>query len=154
MMTDGTRAARTMPPIHVDRDGAWAWEGRPLVHEQILAYLKQNLERDADGAYWVAVDGARVKVEVADAPYVVEALLADPPRIRLDDATEEPLPEPLVVREDADHRLHVRVKGGRERALLSRSAHQQVWAALSGDGDAPRLTLGARTVRLEIEPVD
>jgi len=135
-----------MAPIRVDRDGLWAWDGRPMVHDGILRYLKQHLELDSDGNYWVAVGPSRVPVLVADAPLSVEALLDGPPRLRLDDDSEEPLSGALVLEMSADHRLFAPVKAGRYRALLSRAAHHQVWEGLEEDGDGHVLTLGASRV--------
>ena len=140
-----------MNPIHVDRDGRWDWEGRPMLHEGILRYLKQNLEQDTDGGWWVTVGPSRVPVIVEDAPFLVEALLADPPRLRLDDGSEEPLPAPFALVQDAEHRLHTRARGGKYRALLSRAAHHQVWGALEEDAGGRRwLVLGATSVPVEL----
>lgn len=130
-----------MAPIHVDRDGGWAWRGEPLVHDGILLYLKQHLQRDRDGSYWVTVDSARVPVVVEDAPFVVATLLSSPPRMRLDDEREIPLPEPLELFTSGEHRLYV--AAGSERALLSRQAHHQVWNGIEEDPDGSlRLLLG------------
>lgn len=136
-----------MPPIHVDRDGGWAWEGKPLVHDGILLYLKQNLERDAQGRYWVSVEAGRVPVIVEDAPYLVEALLADPPRARLDDGREVPLAAPLALTTSDEHRFYM--QAGTERALFSRRAHHQLWDGLEEDA-AGRLHLVLGTDRLAV----
>lgn len=129
-----------MTPIHVDRDGGWVWDGKPLVHTGILRYLKENLSRDDQGRYWVAVDAGRVPVIIEDAPYLVEALLADPPRARLDDGRELPLASPLILFTSGEHRFYLPVR--EERALLSRNAHHQLWDGLEEDAAGLALTLG------------
>src|SRR5687768_9688180 len=95
MLETGETMHRTMPPIRIDREGQWQWEGQPMVHENILEHLKQHLERDAEGHWWVAVGAARVPVEVEDAPYVVEAISLDDRTLRLDDGTVETITPPL-----------------------------------------------------------
>ena len=143
-----------MSPIRVDRDGHWAWEGQPMVHDGILVYLKQHLERDPEGQYWIAVGPSRVPVIVEDAPFVVETLASNPARLVLDDTSEEPVGALLALASTADNRLYARVKGGRDRALLSRKAHHQIWDALQEDA-AGRLwlELGGQRLSVSLDPL-
>lgn len=150
-MNTSTHVHPPMTPIHVDRDGGWAWDGKPLVHDGILRYLKQNLERDDQGRYWVAVEAGRVPVIVEDAPYLVEALLEDPPRARLDDGRELPLASPLSLLTSDEHRFYLPVS--QERALFSRHAHHQLWDGLDEDAGGWALTLGAHRLHVELTPI-
>lgn len=138
MLETGETMNRTMPPIHIDREGQWRWEGRPMVHENILGHLKQHLERDTEGRWWVAVGATRVPVVVEDAPYLVEAISLEDRTLRLDDGTVESIAAPLELLSSRDHRLYARVKKD-ALALLSRTAHQLVWDRLEQHGDGLRL---------------
>jgi hypothetical protein len=156
-MTEEPRPVSCEPraSIHVDRDGRWDWEGHPMVHEKILLYLKRHLDRDRDGRYWVGVGQNKVEVVVDDAPFVVEAFVDGvAPRLRLDDGREEPLTTPLRLLTTGENRLYIPVKEARHRALLSRTAHQQVWSGLDQDGDRQLwLRLGAHRLPVTLETI-
>jgi hypothetical protein len=139
MHPSGSRNPSPLSPfpaeaIQVDRDGNWIWQGRPMVHERILPYLKRYLRQDAQGQYWIRLEAGRIPVDVADSPYVVLHFDAGPPaRVHLDSGGRERLSDPLLLMVGDGHRLYTLVRGARHRALLSRAAHQQVWDTLERD---------------------
>lgn len=82
----------TLPRLAIDADGVWHAEGAEVTHPGILANLRANLRRDAQGHH-LQVGPARVPVDVADAPYVVVRmeLEDDGPAVILNDLSREPL---------------------------------------------------------------
>ena len=66
---DALPAGWTLPRLRIDADGDW-WDGDvQITHAGILANLRGNLRRDAEG-YFIQTR-VRIPVEVADAPLVV-----------------------------------------------------------------------------------
>ena len=108
-------------------------------------------ERDPEGNYWIAVGPSKVPVVVEDAPFRVEALLHDPPRLKLDDGHEEPIAGALELAMTREHRLYATVKGGVYRALLSRNAHHQIWDALDEDARGAFLLLGGERIPVNLK---
>src|SRR5256885_13290396 len=58
-----------LPDLRIDIDGDWYDEGVQITHPGILANLRGNLRRDAEG-YFIQTR-VRIPVTVEDAPFVV-----------------------------------------------------------------------------------
>jgi hypothetical protein len=115
----------TLPDLRIDRDGDWHDGGVQVTHPGILANLRGNLRRDADG-YFIQTR-VRIPVRVDDAPYVVirierrgEAL-----HVHLNDGTDEPL-APSSLRLAAGDVPYGAVKGGAFEARFNRAAAWQL----------------------------
>ena len=58
-----------LPKLRIDVDGEWFDDDVQITHPGILANLRGNLRKDADGHF--IQTRVRIPVEVADAPFVV-----------------------------------------------------------------------------------
>jgi uncharacterized protein len=134
-----------LPDLRIDRDGDWYDEGVEVTHPGILANLRSNLKKDAEGFF--IQTRVRIPVRVDDAPFVLtrierrgEALHA-----MLNDATEERI-DPATVRLGAGEVPYCTVKGGAFEARFSRAATFQLLALAEYDEASGRgaLRLGGR----------
>jgi uncharacterized protein len=134
-----------LPDLRIDRDGDWYDEGVEVTHPGILANLRNNLKKDAEGFF--IQTRVRIPVRVDDAPFVLtrierrgEALHA-----MLNDATEERI-DPATVRLGAGEVPYCTVKGGAFEARFSRAATFQLLALAEYDEASGRgaLRLGGR----------
>jgi hypothetical protein len=136
----------TLPRLRIDRDGVWFHDDEEVTHERMLADLRNNLSRDAEG-HFLQIGSVRVPVEVEDAPYVVLRVEHDGDRLMLtlNDLTREAL-APDSLRFDADAVPHCRVKDGRFEARWSRAATYQLLQHVQVDepGTTANLLVGAR----------
>lgn len=130
------------PPIEVDRDGRWSHRGRAIVHPAILAELKRHLHRSDDGSRAVSIAGFEVAVLANGPPYEVVAFGSD--GFTLDDGSVEPLDDSLAFARAAADRLVCRVKQGRDLAILSRTAQQQLEPHLRQERRRYLFELGGR----------
>jgi len=139
-----------LPPLRIDRDGAWFHEDEEVTHEGILANLRSNLQVDAQGHY-LQVGPARVPVEVEDAPFVILRVERDGDRLLLilNDLSREPL-APDTLRFGADGAPYCRVKGARFAARLSRAAAYQLLQHVESDAEGGRATLALGAARYEL----
>ena len=113
--------------MRVLRDGTWAVDGQPVVHENTLRYLKGHLVADSEGT--AIVDGAqRLPVRLEGPPLQVLSLVVDPRleevRACLDDGSVETVAEGAISMSPTTGRFVLASKGGRFEALLSRQAHE------------------------------
>jgi len=119
-----------LPKLRIDVDGEWFDDDVQITHPGILANLRGNLRRDADGHF--IQTRVRIPVEVADAPFVVTRVQRRGATLHLwlNDGTEEDV-------NAADVRIGQRdvpytpVKGGAFEARLSRAAAYQLHSAAS-----------------------
>ena len=58
-----------LPKLRIDVDGEWFDDDVQITHPGILANLRGNLRKDAEGHF--IQTRVRIPVEVADAPFVV-----------------------------------------------------------------------------------
>ena len=113
-------------PVRIERDGTWTHEGAEIDHPEVLAALRAGLSRDAEGRYFIEVDGRRAGIEVVDVPFVVRGIRpapAPPPwavkfRIFLNDGSEEDL-DMATIRVAPGEIFYCTVKDGRFEARLS-----------------------------------
>ncbi|HEY3097823.1 MAG TPA: hypothetical protein VGL14_02890 [Methylomirabilota bacterium] len=134
-----------LPDLRIDRDGDWYDEGIQVTHPGILANLRTNLRKDAEG-YFIQTR-VRIPVNVDDAPFVLtrierrgEALHAV-----LNDGSEERV-DPASIRVGPGDAPYCTVKAGAFEARFSRAATFQLLALADYDEASGRgaLRLGGR----------
>lgn len=134
-----------LPELRVDRDGEWYDEGVQVTHPGILANLRTNLKRDADG-YFIQTR-VRIPVAVDDVPWVVTRIerRGETLHATLNDGTEEHV-DPVSVRLGPGEVPYCAVKAGTFEARLSRAAAFQLLALAEYDEASGRgaLRLGGR----------
>jgi len=138
----------SLPQLRIDRDGGWFNEGTEITHTGILAELRRNLERDAQG-YYVQAGPVRIPVEVEDTPFTV--VRVEPARghgllLTLNDGTQELL-DPTTVCLARGEVPYCRVKAGGFEARLTRAATWQLAQFIQYDEASNSATLvlaGAR----------
>jgi len=132
--------------IHIARDGTWYHEGRPFKRTDLARLFSTILRREDDGTYWLKTPVEKVRVHVADAPFVAQEVRREDRegtqvlgfRTNLGDWVEAGPDRPLRVEADAETgepRPYVRVKAGLD-ALLARSVFYELveMAEPAGDG--------------------
>jgi hypothetical protein len=127
-----------LPELRVDTDGEWWDEGVQVTHPGILANLRSNLKKDADG-YFIQTR-VRIPVKVDDVAWVVTRVERQGERLRalLNDGSEETV-DPAGVRLGRGDVPYCAVKGGAFQARFSRAATFQLLAlAEAGVVRAPR----------------
>jgi hypothetical protein len=139
----------TLPALRVDVDGEWHDGDVPITHPGVLANLRGNLRRDADG-YFIQTR-VRIPVEVADVPFVVTRIERGADRLHawLNDGTEQDV-DPATLRVGAGDVPYCTVKQGAFEARLSRAAAYQLLGLADYDErtGAGTLRLGGREYRL------
>jgi uncharacterized protein len=134
-----------LPRLRIDVDGDWHDGDVQITHAGILANLRGNLHRDADG-YFIQTR-VRIPVEVADVPFVVERIERRGETLHawLNDGAEQDV-DPATLRLGRDDVPYVAVKGGGFEARLSRAAAYQLLALADYDERSGRgaLRLGGR----------
>jgi hypothetical protein len=135
----------TLPALRVDVDGEWHDGDVPITHPGVLANLRGNLRRDADG-YFIQTR-VRIPVEVADVPFVVTRVerRGEDLHAWLNDGTEQDV-DPATLRVGAGDVPYCAVKAGTFEARLSRAAAYQLLALADYDERSGRgaLVLGGR----------
>jgi hypothetical protein len=111
--------------LRVDRDGDWYDEGVQVTHSGILANLRGNLRRDAEG-YFIQTR-VRIPVRVDDVPFVIVRVerRGDDLYGSLNDDTEEML-DPATLRVGTDEAPYAAVKRGAFEARFNRAAAWQL----------------------------
>lgn len=134
-----------LPDLRVDVDGEWFDDDVQVTHAGILANLRANLRRDAQG-YFIQTR-VRIPVRVDDVPWLVTRLERRGDRLHayLNDHSEETV-DPATFRVGAGDVPYCAVKGGAFEARLSRAAAFQLWALAEYDEASGRgaLRLGGR----------
>ncbi|MBI1733835.1 MAG: DUF1285 domain-containing protein [Candidatus Rokubacteria bacterium] len=141
-------AAWKLPRLAIDENGDWYDDGVQVTHAGILANLRSNLRRDAEG-YFIQTR-VRIPVEVTDVPWVVVRLerRGDALYGFVNDGTEERI-DPATLRIAATDVPYCAVKGASFQARLSRAAAFQLLALAERDAaGAEILRLGDRTYAL------
>jgi len=134
-----------LPDLHVDRDGDWYDEDIQVTHPGVLANLRTNLRKDADG-YFIQTR-VRIPVKVDDAPFVVTRIERRGEMLHaiLNDGSDERV-DPATVRLGRADVPYCGVKGGAFEARFSRAATFQLLALAEYDEASGRgaLRLGGR----------
>lgn len=134
-----------LPKLRVDVDGAWHDDDVEITHPGVLANLRGNLRRDADG-YFIQTR-VRIPVIVDDVPWVVTRVERRDDRLHaiLNDGTETII-DPATLRIGPRDVPYCSVKDGAFEARLSRAAAHQLLAFGEYDERTERgaLRLGGR----------
>jgi hypothetical protein len=114
-----------LPDFRIDADGDWYDEGVQITHPGVLANLRGNLRRDADG-YFIQTR-VRIPVRVDDAPFVVTRVERrdDALHAYLNDESEQRV-DPATVRLGAGDVPYAAVKDGAFEARFNRAAAFQL----------------------------
>jgi hypothetical protein len=138
-----------LPKLRIDVDGAWFDDDVEVTHPGVLANLRANLRRDAQG-YFIQTR-VRIPVEVADAPLVVIRFegSGDGFVAFLNDGTQERV-EPAALRIGPRDIPYCAVKNGTFEARFSRAATYQLLGMAEYDERTGRGVLrhGARDYEL------
>jgi hypothetical protein len=130
----------TLPKLRVDRDGDWYDDDVRVTHPGILANLRANLRRDADG-YFIQTR-VRIPVQVDDVPWVVAR--AEPRgemlHVILNDGSTATV-DPATIRVGGGDVPYCPVKGGGVEARFSRAAAFQLLALAEYDEGTGQGTL-------------
>jgi Protein of unknown function (DUF1285) len=147
----------TLPRLRVGRDGEWSDDDVEITHAGILANLRSNLRRDAEG-YFIQTR-ARIPVEVEDVPWIVTRVSREGERLHvvLNDGTEEDV-DPGTLRLGAGDVPYCAVKsapgadpGTAFEAKFNRAAAFQLLGMADYDEGTGRgtLRLGGREITLQ-----
>ena len=143
----------TLPKLRVNRDGEWFDDDVEITHAGVLANLRGNLRRDAQG-YFIQTR-VRIPVTVEDVPWVVTRVerRGQTLRVVLNDGTEEDV-DGATLRLGPGDAPYCTVKGGTFEARLSRAATFQLLALAEYDERTGRGTLrvGGRDVSVTQHP--
>ena len=138
-----------LPRLRVDVDGDWYDEDVEITHPGVLANLRSNLRRDAEG-YFIQTR-VRIPVEVEDVPWVVTRVESREERLRglLNDGSETDI-DPAALRLGSGDVPYCPVKAGSFEARFSRAATFQLLALAEYDErtGVGRLRLGGREYAL------
>jgi hypothetical protein len=104
-----------LPRLRIGRDGEWFDDDVEITHAGILANLRGNLRRDAEG-YFIQTR-VRIPVEVEDVPWIVTRLsrVGDRLHVVLNDTSEEDI-DPGSLRLGAGDVPYCAVKRGADTA--------------------------------------
>ena len=134
-----------LPDLRIDTDGDWYDEGIQVTHPGILANLRGNLRKDAEG-YFIQTR-VRIPVKVDDAPFVLTRIERRGEGLHavLNDGAEERV-DPATVRLGRGDVPYCVVKGGAFAVRFSRAATFQLLALAEYDEASGRgaLRLGGR----------
>jgi uncharacterized protein len=135
----------TLPALRIDVDGEWHDGDVQITHPGVLANLRGNLRRDAEG-YFIQTR-VRIPVDVGDAPFVVTRVERRGEGLHawLNDGTEQDV-DPSTLRIGPGDVPYCAVKDAAFEARLSRAAAYQLLALADYDEASGRgaLRLGGR----------
>ena len=140
----------TLPKLRIDVNGNWYDDDVEITHHGVLANLRGNLRRDAEG-YFLQTR-VRIPVTVDDAPWVVTRIERRGEGLHaiLNDGSETPI-DPATLRIGAGDVPYCAVKDGAFEARLSRAATFRLLALGEYDERTEQgtLRLGARRYDLK-----
>lgn len=112
----------------IDKEGRWFQNGAEIIHQEIYRQFCAMLEHSPDGGYQVRMGREICRVEVEDAPFVVQRVMEEDTHgvsILLNDGTTESFdPERFWI--GADNVPYCTVKDGVFHARFSRPAYYQM----------------------------
>ena len=134
--SDALPAGWRLPRLRIDVEGDWYDDDIQITHPGILANLRGNLRRDANGYY--IQTRVRIPVEVADRPLVVGRLerRGDRLHVWLNDGSEQAV-DPATLRLGPGDVPYCRVKDDFE-ARFSRAAAYQLLSLADYDEGSGR----------------
>ncbi len=121
--------------LFIDKEGRWFQNGAEIIHRRIYLHFNQCLEKTPDGAYQIRWGREICRVQVEDAPFVVERLLDGGPnglRISLNDGTDEPF-DPDFFWIGEENVPYITVKRGSFHARFSRPAYHELAKYIDSD---------------------
>jgi hypothetical protein len=138
-----------LPSLRIDVDGHWYDGEVEITHHGVLANLRGNLRRDAEG-YFIQTR-VRIPVAVDDAPWVVTRIerRGDGLHGILNDGSETAI-DPATLRIGRGDVPYAMVKDGAFEARLSRAATFQLLALGEYDERTDRGTLRLGERRYEL----
>ena len=139
--TDGNGEIFDVSPylkLVIDKDGRWFQNGAEIIHPEIFRMFTGLLEKTADGGYRVQFGRETCRVEVEDAPFVVQCVNEEAEGrivIQLNDDSLEALdPERFWI--GSENVPYCKVKEGEFHARFSRPAYYQLARYIvSGDDE-------------------
>jgi hypothetical protein len=138
-----------LPKLRIDVDGNWYDDDVQVTHHGVLANLRANLRRDAEG-YFLQTR-VRIPVTVDDVPWVVTRIEGRGERLLaiLNDGSETEV-DPATLRIGRHDVPYCAIKDGAFEARLSRAATFQLLALGEYDERTERgaLRLGGREYEL------
>lgn len=144
---DAAQALR--PPVRVDRDGKWYFQGRQIIRKDILALFYEHVHLDEEG-YYLEIRGEREYLDVEDTVFLVQGaeLIRDGEEaflIDLNDGTQERL-DLSTFRIAEGNIPYCLVKGGKVPAKFLRLPFYQVaqYAEYDEEADEYFLLLNGR----------
>ena len=141
--------AFSLPKLRIDIDGAWHDDDVEITHPGVVANLRANLRRDAEG-YFIQTR-VRIPVVVDDVPWTITRVERRGETLHglLNDGTETVI-DPATIRIGRHDVPYCPVKGGAFEARLSRAAAFQLLAFGEYDERTGRgaLRLGGREYEL------
>ena len=131
--------------MRINMDGTWYHQGSPIKREGMVRLFASILTRLENGEYWLVTPAERGRIEVEDAPFVINSMLAEGTgqqrQISFVTNIGEVVPldpeHPLVIRQGArgdEPRPYVLVRGGLE-ARLGRSVFYELADLAEVDAD-------------------
>lgn len=139
----------------IDKEGRWFQNGTEIVHPEIYRQFCQMLEKTADGGYQVRMGQEICRVEVLDAPFVVQSVMEDDAgtiTILLNDGSTESF-DPETFRIGAENVPYCSVKNGTFHARFSRPAYYQIARYVVPGRDSTEFFLVIRGKRTAIKKV-
>ena len=111
----------------IDKDGRWFQNGAEIIHPEIFRMFTGLLEKTADGGYIVQFGREICRVEVEDAPFVVQCVNEEAEGrivVQLNDGSLEPLdPERFWI---GSENVPYRKRRYISRGCVSRPAYYQL----------------------------
>ncbi len=121
----------------IDKEGRWFQNGSEIIHPEIYKYFNGLLEKINEAEYRIRMNNEVCRVEVEDAPFVVQALHEVEKatiHIHLNDGSEEPFrPELFWIGKDNVPYCHV--KNGSFHARFLRQAYYALIPYIVADTD-------------------
>jgi hypothetical protein len=119
------------PPIKIDKEGRWFFQGEEITHRKTYLLYCRSLTRDDAGQIVLRVGREECPVEVEDAPFMVMTLEFVSPGpageeevwVTLNDETREKL-SPETLRIGPENIPYCKVRNGLFDARFSRNAYQ------------------------------
>lgn len=121
----------------IDKEGKWFQNGAEIIHREIYLHFNRMLEKTPDGGYQVRLGREICRVDVEDAPFVVQRVTERNREglvIELNDGTEEPFhPDRFWIGDE--NVPYVYVKSRAFHARFSRPAYYQLAKNVASDDD-------------------
>lgn len=153
-MTMKPGAAGQPGEIRIDKQGAWFFNGVPIINRNVLDLFNASIEPDGSGGYRLRIGAETNPIVVEDTPYVVTRVEReqgpDGPGFSLllsDGSSERLCLETLSL--SGENVPYCRVKNGRFSARFLRPPYYQLADHIEQEGDRYFIREGDKRVYLE-----